>query len=341
MSALQLRALTRRHDPDGPAALDTLDLDVPAGGCVALLGPSGSGKTTALRLAAGLDRPDAGAVLLDGKDVAGVPPEKRRTSMVFQRPLLFPHLSVLDNVAFSARVTGRSRRESRADASRYLDLVQLVGFGRRGAHELSGGQAQRVALARALAARPSVLLMDEPFSALDMALREDMHSLVHDLRTQLQPTVLLVTHDPLEAAVLADTVAVLHEGRLQQHAPAAELYTRPATLRVARLLGGRNEIPGTVRSGVHRCSYGATPTPLPDGPGVLVVRQEAVALTDLGGPGPQARVQDVRQHGARLLVTVRAGADELRAEVTPGRPVAVGDQVGVTLSSPWIVPALP
>ncbi len=341
MSAhLELRGLTRRHDPDGPAALDSLDLDVLPGACVALLGPSGSGKTTALRLAAGLDVPDAGAVLLDGRDAAGVPPERRSTSMVFQRPLLFPHLSVLDNVAFSARVAGRSKRGARQDAQTYLDLVQLGGYGTRGAHELSSGQAQRVALARALAARPAVLLMDEPFSALDAALREDMHVLLGQLRAELQPTILLVTHDPLEAAALADTVAVLHAGRLQQHAPTGELYTRPSTLRVARLLGGRNEVAGTVTRGAHRSAFGPVPTTLPDGPAVLVVRQEAVALAAPGGPEPQARVQDVRPYGPRLLVTVRKDDGELLVEVPPGRPVSVDDPVGVTLVDPWVVPLL-
>ena len=335
---LELRVLTRRHRADGPAALDALDLEVPAGRCAALLGPSGSGKTTALRLAAGLDRPDGGDVLLGGRSVVDVPAERRGTAMVSQRPLLFPHLSVLDNVAFAARVSGTDRRRARADAAEHLALVQLGDLGARRPHELSGGQGQRVALARALAARPAVLLLDEPFSALDTALREDMHVLLLDLRAQLKPTVLLVTHDPVEATALADDVAVLHEGRLQQHGPVAELYTRPRTLRVARLLGGRNEVPGEVRAGVHRSPLGAVPVPgAADGPGVLLVRQEQV---DLGAPdGPlTGTVTAVRPRGARLLVTVDAGAP-VQAEVPVGSALRPGDRVGLVLGACTVVPA--
>ncbi len=172
-AALALSGLTRVFPGTPTPALADLDLAVPAGSCVAVVGPSGSGKTTVLRLASGLDRPDAGDVLVDGVSVVDVAPEDRGMAMVFQRPLLFPHRSVLDNVAFPAQVRGASRRElACVEAAEYLDLVQLGELGHRHPTELSGGQEQRVALARALAAEPRVLLLDEPFSALDASLRD-------------------------------------------------------------------------------------------------------------------------------------------------------------------------
>lgn len=336
---LELRDLTRVHGRGQPPALDGLDLDVPAGSCVALLGPSGSGKSTALRLTAGLDAPTRGTVSLDGADLAGVPPERRGMAMVFQRPLLFPHLTVRDNVAFADRVRGVPRRRARARAEHFLGLVALAGFGDRPARALSGGQEQRVALARALAAEPRVLLLDEAFSALDAALREEMHELLADLRMRLDPTVLLVTHDHAEAAALADTVAVLDAGRLLQHGTVRELYTRPRSLAVARLLGGRTEVDGTVRSGRHRSALGELelPAPAPEGRGVLVIRPEAVVVTGAEDPAADARgvVVRVRPRGLRALLVVEVPGDRgtavVEAESGPGEHWAAGQRVGLRL----------
>ena len=244
---LTLAGITRRFTPDQPAALAEVDLHVPPGSCTALLGPSGSGKTTLLRAAAGLDPVDAGSVHLDGRDLARVAPERRSMAMVFQRPLLFPHLTVRDNVAFPGRATGLSRREARDEAMRFLHLVGLPQLADRDVRALSGGQQQRVALARALAARPKALLLDEPFAALDPTLRAEMHELLLELRAVLEPTVLLVTHDHEEASALADDVAVLIAGRLVQNDPVDIVYRRPAGVEVHRLLGGVNELPGPGR----------------------------------------------------------------------------------------------
>ncbi|MGY1712625.1 ABC transporter ATP-binding protein [Geodermatophilus sp. SYSU D00758] len=341
---LRLAGLTRVHGRGRPPALDGLDLAVPAGSCVAVLGPSGSGKSTVLRLTAGLDQPTRGSVHLDGRDLAGVPPERRGMAMVFQRPLLFPHLSVRDNVAYADRVRGVPRRRARGRAGEFLDLVGLAGLGDRAPRELSGGQEQRVALARALAAEPRVLLLDEPFSALDTPLREEMHELLADLRARLAPTVLLVTHDPAEAAALADTVAVLEAGRLQQHGPVAELHARPASLAVSRLLGGRTEVPGVVRGGVHSSPLGplALPGAVADGPGVLVVRPEAVGLAG-GDADVTGTVVRVRYRGLRPLVTVDAGGVAVHAELAPGDDVAVGAVVGLRLpvAARHVVPVRP
>lgn len=347
MSAtLTLQGLTR--DYGGPApALSDLTLTVTAGSCVAVVGPSGSGKTTVLRLASGLDRPDQGDVRLDEASVLEVAPEERGMAMVFQRPLLFPHRSVQDNVAFSARVRGESRRRARADAEEYLDLVQLSGFGSRHPGELSGGQEQRVALARALAARPRVLLLDEPFSALDAALRAEMHDLVRQVRAALDPTIVLVTHDQAEAASLADCVAVLSAGRLVQHDTVEGIYSRPTSLTTARQMGGRNEVPGEVRGHHHHSVLGSVALPVdvrpPPGPGVLVFRQESVQVTDPDATDAlvAGAVVASRPVGARRLLTIEVVASgtsydgspvQVHAEIPPGHPVRNGDRVGLLLS---------
>jgi putative spermidine/putrescine transport system ATP-binding protein len=338
---LVVRGLVRRFG--GTPVLAGVDLAVPAGECVALLGPSGSGKSTVLRLVAGLDTPDAGRVHAGGRDLTGLPPERRGTAMVGQRPRLFPHLSVLDNVAFPLAVAGRRRREARAQAAEHLALVGLADLAARRPATLSGGQEQRVALARALAASPAVLLLDEPFSALDPGVREEMHRLLADLRAAVAPTVLLVTHDRQEATVVADTVAVLLDGRIAQAGPAEELHTRPATLAVSRFLGGANEVPGQVEGGAHVSALGrlALPVPVAAGPGVLVVRQEAVAVT---GPGDDAdatgTVTRVTPRGARRRVEVATPAGPLSAEVGPGLAPAPGSAVGLVLpvAQRWVVP---
>jgi putative spermidine/putrescine transport system ATP-binding protein len=338
---LVLTGLARRFG--GTAVLDGVDLTVPAGRCVALLGPSGSGKSTVLRLVAGLDTPDAGRVSAGGRDLGGLPPERRGTAMVGQRPRLFPHLTVLDNVAFPLTVAGRRRREARAAAVEHLDLVGLADLAGRRPATLSGGQEQRVALARALAATPAVLLLDEPFSALDPAVREQMHRLLADLRAAVSPTVLLVTHDRQEAAVVADTVAVLLDGRIAQAGPAEELHTRPATLAVSRFLGGANEVPGRVERGAHVSALGrlALPVPAAEGPGVLVVRQEAVALTGAGDAADATgTVTRVTPRGARWRVEVATAAGPLSAEAGPGLAPAPGAAVGLVLppGQRWVVP---
>lgn len=336
-AALQLQGLRRTHRGAAVPALAGLDLDVRAGDAVALLGPSGSGKTTVLRLVAGLDAPDSGDILIDGSSVLAVPPERRGIAMVSQRPLLFPHLSVTDNVAFAPRMAGASKRDARDQADRFLELVQLGGFGRRRPRTLSGGQQQRVALARALAAEPEVLLLDEPFSAVDPALRADMHQLLLELRAVLQPTILIVTHDHHEAALLADTIAVLIDGSLHQLSPAGLLYSRPESLTISRFLGGLNEIPGQLVDGRHRSALGnlqvASPCELRDGPSVMVVRQEAVRLVAASSAEATAtgRIERVTPRGARLLVEVRTAVGSLFAEASPGHAVRAGDEVGLVL----------
>ncbi len=347
-AGLRLAGLTRWFPGAAEPTLDRLDLGVPATGCVALLGPSGSGKSTALRLVAGLDTPDDGDVLVAGRSLRGVPTERRRTAMVFQRPRLFPHLDVLDNVAFPLAVAGARARRARTDARRFLDLVGLADLARRRPASLSGGQEQRVALARALAARPDVLLLDEPFSALDPGLRTEMHELVCELRAAVEPTILLVTHDRREAAVLADTVAVLLDGRIAQHDTVSGLYTRPASMAVHRFLGGRNAVPGTVVGREHRSALGVLRLPPgdgPDGPGTLVVRQEALTLLAPGDPSADVvgTVRDVVRTGPRAAVEVEVSGAVVVCEVGPHDSPRRGDAAGVRipLAQRHVLPDVP
>lgn len=342
IAALRLSSITHRHPGSDEPALADVDLEVQNGQMVAVLGPSGSGKTTLLRVVAGLARPEAGDVLLDGTSVLSVPPERRDLTVMFQQPHLFPHLSVLDNVAFAGRLRGESRSQSRAAAARYLDLVHLGDLGRRRPRHLSGGQEQRVALARALAANRGIMLLDEPFSALDTDLRTSMHQLLGEVRAALDPTIVIVTHD-LEEAGLADRVAVLVEGRIEQFGAAQELYTEPRTLAVARLVGGFNELPGSVRSGVHHSSLGAFTLPGDAevvGPAILLVRKERLGLTGVDErPSATGRVVQVRQAGPHQDVVVELELPPTRAtlrvtvEARLGTDLRPGDRTGVIVPS--------
>jgi putative spermidine/putrescine transport system ATP-binding protein len=241
-SKVEFRALRRVYGRT--TALDGLDLTIEPGRLVALLGPSGCGKTTALRCVAGFEQPDSGAVLIDGKDITGVPANKRDAGMVFQSYSLFPNLNARDNVAFGLRVRKVPAAVRRAKADELLELVGLPHHADRYPHQLSGGQQQRVALARALALEPRVLLLDEPLSALDAKVRVALREEIRRLQLDLGITTIFVTHDQEEALSIADEVAVLRDGRLEQVGPPAEVYDRPATPFVAEFVGTMNHLPG-------------------------------------------------------------------------------------------------
>ena len=341
-SALRLSSITHRHPGADQPTLADVDLEVQDGQMVAVLGPSGSGKTTLLRVAAGLESPESGDVLLDGMSVLGVPPERRDLTVMFQKPLLFPHLSVLDNVAFADRLRGRSRSRSRAAAQRYLDLVHLGDLGPRRPRQLSGGQEQRVALARALAASRRVMLLDEPFSALDTGLRASMHQLLGEVRAALEPTIVVVTHD-LDEAGLADRVAVLVDGRIEQFDDVEALYAAPMTLAVARLVGGFNELPGRVDSGVHHSSLGSFTLPrgvAVSGPAILLVRKERLRLAHIDAqPTATGQVVQIRQSGPHRDVVVELDHSQTGAklrvsvEARLGTSLRPGDRTGVLIPS--------
>jgi putative spermidine/putrescine transport system ATP-binding protein len=232
-------------------AVDNINLHLPHGSYCCLLGPSGCGKTTILRLIAGHETPTAGDVRIGGASVVGLPPVQRNTAMMFQNYALFPHLTVLDNVAFHLKMRGMGKAERRRRAYDMLTRVQLDSFAARMPAQLSGGQQQRVALARALITNPRVLLLDEPLSALDEFLRLQMRGELRRLQQELGITFLHVTHTQLEAIAVADIVVVMDQGRIVQAGPAPEIYTLPRNAYVARFMGGHNVFNGTVAAVAH------------------------------------------------------------------------------------------
>lgn len=330
-SALELRSVSRSFGRTG--VLHDVSLNVPSSSCVALLGVSGSGKSTVLRITAGLDRPTAGQVLVDGDDMGAVPVEQRGTALVFQKALLFPHLNVIDNVAFPARMAGRRRAQARRQAMDYLELVQLADYARKPVGKLSGGQEQRISLARALARNPRILLLDEPFASLDAQLREDMYALIQSIRAQLAPTIVLVTHDRQEASILADSIAVLDDGHILQHGTVHQLHYEPATQTVNRLLGGLNSVPGHVSAGRHHSVLGdlRVQDAAADGPAWLIVRQEALRLIppgEAGSPTLKGSVSGLTSLGARTLVRVSFSSGAPETAPSTGRNPRTPDASG-------------
>ena len=254
----------------GTQLLRDVTLSVPDRAFVSILGESGAGKTTLLRVANGLAVHDKGHVLFDGAAVDDLPANKRGVSMVFQDARLFPNMSVLDNVAFPLKVRGMGKEERRTQAQRMLENVQLAGLGLRRTHEISGGQRQRVALARALVANPRAVLMDEPFSALDESLREDMRALVLSLHESLDLTTLMVTHDPVEAITMSDRVVCMAHGAIEQVGTGADILLHPATDSVGKLFKDTVAIEGAVERGEFSARKLRVATTIEDGPALLV-----------------------------------------------------------------------
>jgi putrescine transport system ATP-binding protein len=246
-------------------AVDGVSLEIAEGEFFALLGPSGCGKTTLMRILAGLETPDTGRILLNGQDIASLPPHRRPSSMMFQTYALFPHLNVEQNVGFGLKQQGWDRARAAVRVDEMLRLVRLEGLNRRKPGQLSGGQKQRVALARALAVQPKILLLDEPLAALDRRLREDTQLELKAIQRQLGMTFMIVTHDQDEAMVVADRIAVMREGAVAQIGPPREVYERPASRYVAEFLGEANLFP--------------------DGGGIRLVRPERMTLSNRRGDG--------------------------------------------------------
>jgi sulfate transport system ATP-binding protein len=242
--SIEVRDVTRRFGDF--SALDNVSIEVPSGSLVALLGPSGSGKSTLLRVVAGLERPDTGAVLLDGADVTGVPVERRAIGFVFQHYAAFKHMTVRKNVAFGLEIRRRPRQEVRRRVDELLELVQLSGLAERYPAQLSGGQRQRMALARALAVQPRVLLLDEPFGALDARVRSELRAWLRRLHDEMHVTSVFVTHDQEEAMELADRIVVMNRGHVEQVGDPRELYEQPANDFVMRFVGPVTRLGNTV-----------------------------------------------------------------------------------------------
>lgn len=256
-NAITVRGANKRYGDF--TALDNVDFVVPAGSLTALLGPSGSGKSTLLRAIAGLDQPDTGTITINGRDVTGVPPQRRGIGFVFQHYAAFKHLTVRDNVAFGLKIRKRPKSEIKDKVDSLLEVVGLAGFHTRYPNQLSGGQRQRMALARALAVDPEVLLLDEPFGALDAKVREDLRVWLRRLHDEVHVTTVLVTHDQSEALDVADRIAVLNKGRIEQVGSPTEVYDSPANSFVMSFLGTVSTLNGIlVRP--HDIRVGRTPT---------------------------------------------------------------------------------
>jgi putative spermidine/putrescine transport system ATP-binding protein len=342
MARLQLLKLRKRFGET--EALKGIDLDIASGEFVSLLGPSGCGKTTALRIVAGFDFPTSGQILVDGKDIIGTPANRRDMGMVFQSYSLFPNMSALDNVAFGLKVrrVGRARRRARAG-----ELLDLVGLGDRFnnyPHQLSGGQQQRVALARALAIEPSVLLLDEPLSALDAKVRLQLREEIRRIQLQLGITALYVTHDQEEALSISDRVVVLSQGQIEQVGIPAEIYGNPATLFVAEFIGTMNRVRGRVApggSGLVDAGGAMLPVEeaaqLPDGRGVVVlIRPESIELetqgTDVAPHRPLAgKVTAHTFLGAITRLSIETPVGPIFADIPTARALTLGIGTAITL----------
>jgi iron(III) transport system ATP-binding protein len=333
-ASLSIRGLRKAFGDT--VAVDGLDLDVEGGRLCALLGPSGCGKTTTLRLIAGLERPDAGSVELGDRALTSprsfVPPERRRIGMVFQDYALFPHYDVAGNVAY-----GLGRRGDRGRVREVLELVGLERVAERPVHELSGGQQQRVALARALAPTPELILLDEPFSNLDASLRERVREDVREIIAAAGVTALFVTHDQEEALSLAERVAVMRDGRIEQVGTPEEIYSRPSTRWMAAFLGEVEVLEGEAREGRVSCELGSLPVETrADGAVEVLIRPESVAIGITGPPdATDAEVVGRRFYGHDQLVELRLPSGRTVSSRRLGFPAwHPGDRVQVWVEGP-------
>ncbi|MDR7127284.1 ABC transporter ATP-binding protein [Pseudotabrizicola sp. 4114] len=335
---LEIRNLTKSFGAGATAvtALHEVAFSIAEGEFFTLLGPSGCGKTTLLRLIAGFEPPTGGALVLDGRDVAHLPPNKRPVNTVFQNYALFPHMTVAENVGFALGAQGRPRSEIAETVERMLALVQLDHLAHRKSAELSGGQQQRVALARALAPKPRILLLDEPLSALDMKLRKEMQVELKRLQQETGLTFIFVTHDQEEALTMSDRIAVMSGGRIQQIASPRDLYDHPSNSFVAGFIGESNFLDARCAGGKLFAQGAELEVDHADGPITLMVRPEHVVLGTAQGLTLRAKVEtlvyfgtDTHVHltlpdGARLVARVQ---NALRG----GAPCAEGDTLTVSL----------
>ena len=342
--SLVVKNLTKRFTARGTPAVADVSFTAPAGGITTLLGPSGSGKSTVLRVIAGLEQPDAGAILFDGEDVTNLPAQKRGLGFVFQSYALFKHMTVRKNIAFGLGVRKVDKEQARHKVEKLLKLVQLDGLGDRYPTQLSGGQRQRVAFARALAIEPKMLLLDEPFGALDAMVRVELREWLRKFHDEQQVTTMLVTHDQEEAAEVSDHVVVMHEGNVAQVGTPREIYDKPATPFVAGFVGGANVLRGQMLNG--RVSVGAMAVAVtggsdaPDGTAVSAyVRSHDVTLTKAEASAPEisvARVERMAWLGGYVKLSLKlSDGSPMTVEMPKGEvetlALAEGDRVMANL----------
>ncbi len=339
MSGLELRGIAKSFGP--VIAVEDIDLALPQGTFVSFLGPSGCGKTTLLRLIAGLETPSRGRVILDGEDITDTPTHKRNIGMVFQSLALFPHLSVGENITYGLRIRGVDKATQRRKADELLELVRLPGVAERHIKQLSGGERQRVATARALALEPKLFLLDEPLSALDAKLREDMQVELRMLQERLAITTIIVTHDQREAMTMSDIVVVMSNATVEQIGPPLEIYRRPANAFVADFIGTSNLLSARV-AGERRVTIGERVFEVPELPEgaaendevTVSIRPEDVHVLPAGNQGAnrlEGRVTFVRDVGASVeafvdcagITVVSISAPKDRPEVRQGDAAVV------------------
>ena len=350
MAGVSVRGLAKRFG--AATALADVDLEIPDGALVAILGPSGCGKTTLLRLLAGFERPDAGTIAIGGEEVAGpgrcVPPEARGLGMVFQSYALWPHMSVAGNVGYALRVAGADRRTREAKVAEALAAVGLAGMGDRRPRDLSGGQRQRVALARCLAQDPRLVLLDEPLANLDVHRRDQMQAEFAAFHAETRATMVHVTHDQAEALALADLVAVLDRGRVQQIAPPRRLYAEPATPMVAEFIGRGVVVPledvrddeGGLSGALwgHRIALAGRRSGRARGRACL--RAEDVRLGPAGAGVPARVLRAVFQGDRTTVELAPTAAPETRLRAfAAGEPPAPGAPLGLEIARLWLIPA--
>jgi putative spermidine/putrescine transport system ATP-binding protein len=324
---ISIRDVTKTYG--GTAALDKVSLEIASGEFITLLGPSGSGKTTLLMVLAGFIRPDSGEIGFGGRDVTLVPPHKRDVGMVFQNYALFPHMSVAGNLAYPLKLRGVSRSEIKKRVAQALDVVQLAGLGDRQVEQLSGGQRQRVALARAIIFEPRILLMDEPLSALDKKLREQMQIEVRHLHRRLGMTTVYVTHDQREALTMSDRIAVINHGRLCQIDRPQDLYERPDNRFIAEFVGESHFLPVEVRGGAaylgERQVKLAAPPRHQATVQYLVLRPEKLRLVDAAdGVGLNVFTGEVKE------LVYQGESSLLYVALADGQPIAIRQPTGST-----------
>ncbi|WP_245518079.1 MULTISPECIES: ABC transporter ATP-binding protein [Azorhizobium] len=333
---LSLRGLTRRYGTFN--AVDDLNLDVAKGELVAFLGPSGCGKTTSLRMIAGLAPSTSGHIVVDGRDITGVPPYRRDMGLVFQSYALFPHMDVAKNVAFGLEMRKVSKAEAAERVREAIAMVRLTGKEHHRPAQLSGGQQQRVALARALVVRPSILLLDEPLSNLDAKLRDEMRNEIRDIQKRLGITAIFVTHDQMEALTICDKVAVMNHGRLEQLGTPHEIYEHPKTAFVAGFVGRINRLSGTAAGGIAEVAGVKVAAPGFNGPVEVMVRPHRIVLSPGAAPASgdlhslSGTVTRATFAGDILEYEVEAGGTLLKTEAStrggeqvlaPGTPVTL------------------
>ena len=335
---LEVKGLTKRYHGEAEACVRELDLTVERGEIVVLLGASGCGKSTVLKCIAGLEDPQAGSIAIDDELMDGVAPEKRPVAMVFQKALLFRNMTVEQNVNFAPRVNrAMPKAELARKTSEMLALVGLAGMEKKKATALSGGQEQRVSLARALMVEPKLLLLDEPLSALDAALRESMQGYIRALNRETGTTMLLVTHDQQEAIALADRIAVMHAGRIVQLGVPREFYEHPSSEYVASFFGWKNFTPATRAGDTVTCDLGpfelpglgASTAELPEN-GLLVMRPEAAV--NIGGGSIAGTVRSATYRGSSMAYQVECGMQLFDFNLPANIELAVGERMSFDLS---------